>query len=294
MEQLHSDIGAMRCALQLQGEVCADLRVITADVNRRVCSLECTGEETQKSEVLCRRDLRVGQACVTEVALTGGRDNIGSALVNRSGGSSSEAAPVTTETTSGSLSAVRVDGSDYAHSSGGSDEANADGGTTQLPGSPKWSTVLKRGKPHPGGKTGTRHTSVPGLRKPGKSVVIVGTGAAGHQINTVTTKLVSVFASKFSPDLDVKTLSDYLQEQLDREVMCQKIATANSRFSSFKVTAECNEVAEMYKPEIWPVGAYVRRFYEPRSGRAGVSGSNGGTLGGLKSGALSANVTETD
>lgn len=48
-------------------------------------------------------------------------------------------------------------------------------------------------------------------------MVIVGTGAAGH-MKMVTTKMVSVFASKFSPELDVQTLTDYLWDQLGREV----------------------------------------------------------------------------
>lgn len=68
----------------------------------------------------------------------------------------------------------------------------------------------------------------------------------------VKTKLVSVFASKFTPDLDARTLSEYLKEKLGREVICQKIDTAHSRYSSFKVSAECNEVSEMYDSKLWP------------------------------------------
>lgn len=163
------------------------------------------------------------------------------------------------------------------------------GGSQQEPGSPKWSTVVKRGKRQFEAKTGIR-SALHGERKPGKVLAIVGTGAASH-IKTVTTKLVSVFASKFSPDLDVQTLTDYLKDQLHRDVVCQKIATRNTRFASFKVTAECRDVAEMYNPEIWPVGSYVRRFYEPRS-KAGVSGSNAASSAGLMSLAPSACDTE--
>lgn len=47
------------------------------------------------------------------------------------------------------------------------------------------------------------------------------------------------------------------------------------------MTAECKDVAEMYNPEIWPVGSYVRRFYEPRrrtidSGSKGPGGQTSG------------------
>lgn len=63
----------------------------------------------------------------------------------------------------------------------------------------------------------------------------------------VKTKLVSVFASKITPDLDSLTLSEYLKEKLRRDVACQKIKTVQSRYSSFKVSAECNEISEMYE-----------------------------------------------
>ena len=66
--------------------------------------------------------------------------------------------------------------------------------------------------------------------------------------------MVSVFVSKFDPNLDAITLSDYLKDKLDREVKCRKIETTLSRFSSFCVTAECDNVAEMYDPHLWPAG----------------------------------------
>lgn len=45
---------------------------------------------------------------------------------------------------------------------------------------------------------------------------------------------------------------------------CQKIDSVQRRYSSFKITAECEKVEEMYDPEVWPDGIYVRRFYEAR------------------------------
>ncbi|KAJ8389659.1 hypothetical protein AAFF_G00115350 [Aldrovandia affinis] len=54
-----------------------------------------------------------------------------------------------------------------------------------------------------------------------------------------------------------------------------KIETAQSRFSSFCVTAECNDVAEMYDPQLWPAGSFVRRFYEPRRPRGAIGGPSG-------------------
>ncbi len=64
---------------------------------------------------------------------------------------------------------------------------------------------------------------------------IIGTGARGN-ISVVRTKLVSVFATKFTPDLNAETLSNYLKEKLGRDVNCQRIDTMNNRYSSFKVS----------------------------------------------------------
>lgn len=63
------------------------------------------------------------------------------------------------------------------------------------------------------------------------------------------------------------TLSEYLKTKLDQEVTCRKIETTQSRFSSFCVTAECNDVAEIYDPQLWPAGSFVRCYYEPRHPR---------------------------
>ncbi len=94
-------------------------------------------------------------------------------------------------------------------------------------------------------------------------VSVIGMGAVST-IKVVKTKLVSVFATRFSPDLDASTLSNYLKAKLNRDVTCLKIDNTRSWFSSFKVTAECNDITEMYSPELWPDGALVRRYYEPR------------------------------
>ncbi len=70
--------------------------------------------------------------------------------------------------------------------------------------------------------------------------------------------------AKFTPDLNAETLSNYLKEKLGRDVNCQCINTKNNRYSSFKVSAECINVAEMNSLEQWPEGSVVQRYYEPR------------------------------
>ena len=49
---------------------------------------------------------------------------------------------------------------------------------------------------------------------------------------------------------------------------CERIVTVNSRYASFKISAECKDVGDMYNPELWPEN-------EPR--KAGVI-ANAATL----------------
>ncbi len=41
------------------------------------------------------------------------------------------------------------------------------------------------------------------------------------------------------------------------------------------VTAECEDPKVMYDPEIWPTGAYIRRYYEPRRQRGTIPTDQG-------------------
>ena len=127
---------------------------------------------------------------------------------------------------------------------------------------PPYSLVVKKGRPQRGLEKAADGNATGRARRPG-AVTVIGTSAVSS-IKTVQSKLVSVFASRFSPDLDADTLAEYLGEKLNRKVSCQKIVSAQRRFGSFKVSAECKEVGEMYAPELWPEGAFVRRYYEAR------------------------------
>ncbi|CAM4428318.1 unnamed protein product [Leuciscus chuanchicus] len=74
----------------------------------------------------------------------------------------------------------------------------------------------------------------------------------------------------------VKTpASDYLKMKLNREVTCRKIEATQSRFSSFCISGECNDVAELYDPQLWPAGTFVRCYYEARRPRGADGGLSG-------------------
>ncbi len=83
-------------------------------------------------------------------------------------------------------------------------------------------------------------------------------------ISTVKTKLINVFATRFLTDLEADTLMEFPHQKLKVAVTYHKIVTERKRFSSLQVTAECEDLTVMYDPEIWPTGAYVRMYYEPR------------------------------
>ncbi len=116
------------------------------------------------------------------------------------------------------------------------------------PRSPGWSEVVKGGQrrqaPVSSAARVELHTTASDRKKQPGTVPIVGTGALTN-IKTVKTKLVSVFATKVSPDLDKAMLSEYLKDKLGHEVTCQKTVTAHNRFWLFKISAECNEIGEM-------------------------------------------------
>jgi len=135
--------------------------------------------------------------------------------------------------------------------------------------SPAWNIVVKEGRRKPPQKPPKLTVQLKPGRKQTRSkretkMGIVGTGTDVSNIPVIKTKLVSVFATRFSPDLDADTLRDYLTGKLGNSVMCRKIETTRNRFSSFHVTAECNEVGEIYEPQLWPEGIYVRRYFEAR------------------------------
>ncbi len=256
MEQLSAELCSMKHALQLHVNVCEDLRVITVDINRRVCALEQSTDSTQDggSEVSAAtfRDTRIEGTA------------LGAALVETLETGIGEGAAVARSL---SLNAQRVESAVTMEGTTG---------LTSSSDSPKWSRVVKKGRRQGFENPAvTKSRSLPVIlrqkKKSGNVMSVVGTGAVGN-IRMVKTKLVSVFVSKFTPDLDALTLSEYLKEKLGRDVACQKIETVQSRYSSFKVSAECNEVSEMYDLQLWPEGAFVRRYYEPR--RVGVIGSN--------------------
>ena len=49
----------------------------------------------------------------------------------------------------------------------------------------------------------------------------------------------------FSPDIGAELLRAHLENKLGRGVSCERIVTVNSRYASFKISAECKDVGDM-------------------------------------------------
>ncbi|KAK1875847.1 Polycomb protein Sfmbt [Dissostichus eleginoides] len=102
--------------------------------------------------------------------------------------------------------------------------------TPQPPKSPLWSRVVKEGhqrKATPEHKPAARQRGMQApLKRERKKTGIVGTGPVSSNVQVVNTKMVSVFATKFAPQLEANLLTEYLREKLGRAVTCRKIESA--------------------------------------------------------------------
>lgn len=264
MEQLYAELCSIKHAVQVQADVSEDFRTITVDINRRGCALERSSDLTRGHGLGASAEM-VGDTGEGAMAGTTGLDGMDNTALEAA--SVAAGAPgLDAEELGGALRSGCGVGCDSEESWW----VNVFAKLPKVESCCEKTHRLAQVLGNAAAQTRSR-TVIPRLKRKVGNGSSVGTGAVGN-IKMVKTKLVSVFATKFSPDLDAETLSAYLREKLGHDVSCQKIDTIHRRFGSFKVSAECNELGEMYNPELWPEGAFVRRYYEPR--RAGAIESN--------------------
>lgn len=248
IEQLSVDITTMKQAVALQTNSCNNLRIFTMDINQRLNAIEQPRTNRKRGPVLQTTKPVMTQGVSTPQACEKTQDDMEG------------------QTSEGDLSQMENSASGLGRlTSVAKEDSHAK--WSDMAATPPWN--LAQGKRSNNRKKQV-HENASVKPKPRmnthkgkKPAGIVGTGTGGD-IQVIKSKLVSVFATKFSPDLDSETLTKYMKDKLGRDVTCQKIEAVQSRFSSFKITAECKEVDEMYNPELWPEGTFVRRFYEAR------------------------------
>lgn len=255
IEQLGADINTMKQAVSIQTNTCNDLRVITEDINQRLGIIEQPRANQEGGPTSQTNKPGKSQGNTTHQACEKTHDDLEIQITEED---SSQKVDNSASSLDGSTSSTRV---------------NPNVAWSEVAATPPW--ILAQGT-----RRRNRSKQIPenaatnakprlNLIKGKKTGGIVGTGTGGD-IQVIKSKLVSVFATKFSPDLDSETLTSYMENKLERKVTCQKLETVHSRFSSFKITAECKEVSEMYNPELWPEGTFVRRFYEARKPKSTV------------------------
>lgn len=250
MQQINYSIAGMQKVMEAQVDACESLRAVTKSLDKRLvaverqCSLNGDAAEfsSDNSDAENRRRPPTRGESATE------KEGEPSKRAEKDSGEG--AATSGNHTTMPTAALLK------------------DQGLTQ-PKSPSWNLVVSEGKRRKNATSGIslrKPSSDPTYSKPvRKKPGIIGTGTTS--IQAVQTKMVSVFATRFDPCLEADTLSNYLKSKLGRAVECRKIETVHGRFSSFHVTAECKEVAEMYDPDLWPTGSFVRRYYEARQRR---------------------------
>lgn len=228
VEQLGSEVAGLRRTMEVQAEVNENLTAAMDAVNRRMAAVE--------------------KSCSMDTAVTGtsqvGRKADPAQLAEMTLPPPAPPAPAASAATAATESTQPRTPAE----------------------SQPWSLIVSNGikkltpKARPAPARGKREQR---KRPPG----IIGTSAESR-ISVITTKRVNIFATRFSPDVDAETLRSYLSEKLaNKSVACRKIESRGSRYGSFHVTADCKEVADMFSPQIWPAGVYVRRYFEPRGHR---------------------------
>ena len=111
----------------------------------------------------------------------------------------------------------------------------------------KWSDVTRRNR---------------GPQK--KKDAIIGT-AKVEGIKAVTRqRKASVFVSRLSPDLDPEVLKTHIVGSVGFEVAVEKLKTRFDTYSSFHITAICQDPHKLLSPDLWPEDTYIRWFYEKK------------------------------
>ena len=281
MQQVNADIELLKTSLNSQATACETLLEVTGSISQRLVVVENTATTVGRG---------VGSSMNTHLPAPAAPRPAGedaSSSGPELSDSSALAGMAVTEQRRRLLSSRKTPLQESRWSSSGTPGVPPAQGSETAPGntaSPGWSTVARRGLKRAAAPVNPAHraakqprtaaTENPAHRAakhPRKKAGITGTAVINDEkLSTVSTKLVSVFATKFSPDLDADTLRDFLQEKMNREVKCRRIETPLSRFSSFCISAEWNEWKEMYDPQFWPAGSVVRQYYEPRRPRKGA------------------------
>ena len=93
-----------------------------------------------------------------------------------------------------------------------------------------------------------------------KTKAVIGT-MGSSTVKAKTGRYVAVFISRLLPETTAEEMEAFVQDTHHLSSKCVKLDTKHQSYASFKVEVTCDNIPDMYDPEKWPVGAYVRRYY---------------------------------
>lgn len=102
-----------------------------------------------------------------------------------------------------------------------------------------------------------------------KETGIFGTGTiTGASAISVVEKKSILFVSRLKANTPANLLENYLKSDFP-EVQCSALESKYPNdYSSFKVCINSSNIERAMKPEMWPAGAYVAKFFQKRTARA--------------------------
>ena len=284
MERLNQEVADLRRTMETQASLNQNLGAVATALDRRIAAIEQrTGSEEPEATAATDVDRRI--PANENRADSDGSEATTAAIEHRITAIEERMLGMNLQAAADTAPEVQVGtGPACQEEIGLLNTATSTGCHTQpqTPHGLQWNTVVRDGKkktPRNAAAQSKHRVNQAHSKRELKKTGITGTGTNSN-IQVVTSKLVSVFATRFAPSLEADALCDYLKEKLNNTtVTCRRIESTNSRFGSFHVTSECDNVDVMYKPELWPAGTYVRRYYEARGTNAtGTSKSTAATV----------------
>ena len=93
-----------------------------------------------------------------------------------------------------------------------------------------------------------------------KTKAVIGT-MGSSTVKAKTGRYVAVFVSRLLPETTAEDMEAFVQETHHLSSKCVKLEAKHQSCASFKVEVTCDNAPDIYDPEMWPVGAYIRRYY---------------------------------
>ena len=117
-----------------------------------------------------------------------------------------------------------------------------------------------------GGARGLRSASTR-QDPPGRRANVVGTSveAAGSGGLSGVERILDVFVGGCDKNTTVSDLENYCSTNDFRIEKCEALTTRSEWYNAFKISVLATKRDELLKPEFWPVGIFVRKFFKSRA-----------------------------